>query len=343
MEVSNIKENLQQFFTENAITIIGSGLSCAEGIPGMGKLAEELINKVPKHIKTESMKLWENIEKSLKEGIGLEETLLRYEANNDIEIAIKNITEKLIRKSETDVISRIISKNEKLRISEYIKKLKISPDGTKIITTNYDRLIEFGCELEGILVDNLFQGNYICKSNQNSKYSFFEGVDRSRGKKLKVKFREHVTIYKPHGCLGWYKHENNVIYSSFNLDMENLIITPGSNKYRKGYDEPFDTNRTRANEAICNANQFIIIGYGFNDDHLETHLISKIKSGTPTLIITYGITDKMYKIIEENNITAVYSYNKGIEEGTIVNIRGEEHLLKDCKIWDLGEFVREVL
>ncbi|CEO11984.1 Uncharacterised protein [[Clostridium] sordellii] len=343
MEVSNIKEHLQQFFTENTITIIGSGLSCAEGIPGMGRLAEELINNVPGYINTESLEIWGKIENDLKNGMGLEETLLRYEANNDIEVAIKNITEKLIRKSESDVISRVVSKKEKLRISEYVKKLKISPDGTKIITTNYDRLIEFGCEFEGILVDNLFQGNYISKSNQNSKYSFFEGVDRSRGKHIKVKFRDHVTIYKPHGCLGWYKYENDVIYSSFNLDMENLIITPGSNKYRKGYDAPFDTNRARANEAICNANQFIIIGYGFNDDHLETHLISKIKSGTPTLIITHGITDKVKKLIEENEITAVYSYNKGVEKGTIVNIRGRENILNDCNIWDLGEFVKEVL
>lgn len=343
MELSNIKEHLQEFFTENIVTIIGSGLSCAEGIPGMGKLAEELINNVPNHINTESVELWINIEKSLNEGIGLEETLLRYKANDDIELAIKNVTEKLIRKSESDVISRIVSKNEKLRISEYVKKLKISPNGTKIITTNYDRLIELGCELEGILVDNLFQGNYISKSNQNSKYSFFEGIDKTRGKYTKLKFKEHVTIYKPHGCLGWYKYKNNVIYSSFNLGMENLIITPGSNKYRKGYDEPFDTNRTKANEAICNANKFIIIGYGFNDAHLETHLISKIKSGIPALIITYSISDKVNKLIKENDITAVYSYNKGIEEGTVVNIRGTEHLLKDYKIWDLGEFVREVL
>jgi len=343
MEVSNIKEHLQQFFTEDTITIVGSGLSCAEGIPGMGKLAEELINNVPKYINVQSMKIWENIEIDLKQGLGLEETLLRYKANNDIEIAIKNITEKFIRKSESDVISRIASNNEKLRISEYIKKLKISKNGTKIITTNYDRLIEFGCEFEGILVDNLFQGNYISNINQNSKYSFFDGVDKIRKRNCKLKFKNHIKIYKPHGCLGWYKHGNNVIYSSFDLGIENLIITPGANKYRKGYDEPFDANRTKANEAICNAHQFIIIGYGFNDDHLETHLINKIKSGTPTLIITYSITDKVKKLVKENNITAVYSYNKGIEEGTIVNIRGTEDILNNCNIWDLGEFVKEVL
>ncbi len=170
-----------------------------------------------------------------------------------------------------------------------------------------------------------------------------EGVDKLRGRTNKLKFREHITIYKPHGCLGWYMYGDNVIYSSFNLGIENLIITPGANKYRKGYDEPFDVHRNKANEAICNAERFIIIGYGFNDDHLETHLISKIKSGVPALIITHSITEKVNKLIKENNVTAVYCYNKGTKSGTIVNIKGEEKLLKDCYIWDLGIFVREVL
>ena len=138
-------------------------------------------------------------------------------------------------------------------------------------------------------------------------------------------------------------YKGNVIYSSFNLGIENLIITPGVNKYRKGYDVPFDEHRNKANHAICNAEKFIIIGYGFNDDHLETHLMSRIKEEIPTLIITYSITDKVNQLIEENNVTAIYHYDNGIEDGTIVNMKGKKNILTNSKIWDLGMFIREVL
>ena len=192
-------------------------------------------------------------------------------------------------------------------------------------------------------MDNLFTGNYMSKVNEKSNYNFFRGIDKVKKNNYKMNYEEHVAIYKPHGCLGWYMRDGEVIYSSFNLEIENLIITPGANKYRKGYDMPFDLHRTKANDAIDNASCFVIIGYGFNDDHLETHLINRIKKGIRTLVITRDISKKVIDLIKRCNMTAVYHYENDSEYGTIVNINGEEIILKDCGMWDLGEFVREVL
>ncbi|WP_176555922.1 hypothetical protein [Bacillus cereus] len=68
----------------------------------------------------------------------------------------------------------------------------------------------------------------------------------------------------------WYWSNGKPIISAFDLNIERLIITPGANKYRNGYDTPFDIHRVKANSAIDTASKFIIIGYGFNDEHLET-------------------------------------------------------------------------
>ena len=46
------------------------------------------------------------------------------------------------------------------------------------------------------------------------------------------------------------------------------MITPGVNKYRAGYNSPFDKHRDLANDYIKNAGRLLVVGYGFNDAHL---------------------------------------------------------------------------
>lgn len=95
-----------------------------------------------------------------------------------------------------------------------------------------------------------------------------------------------MIILKPHGCLSWHLI-NSIPYSLPDYSIEDsLIITPGLNKYREGYSVPFDIHRARANEEIDKAQRYIIIGYGFGDDHLETHLMQQLRAGKPALIQT---------------------------------------------------------
>lgn len=46
MELHNVKVRLQEHLSDGLVTIVGSGLSCAEGLPGMGELADHLLAEV---------------------------------------------------------------------------------------------------------------------------------------------------------------------------------------------------------------------------------------------------------------------------------------------------------
>ena len=42
MELHEVKTRLQQHLSDGLVMVVGSGLSCAEGLPGMGELADHL-------------------------------------------------------------------------------------------------------------------------------------------------------------------------------------------------------------------------------------------------------------------------------------------------------------
>lgn len=48
-----LKRHLQDCLGDGLAIIVGSGLSCAEGIPGMSALATHLIEDVPRHYRDE--------------------------------------------------------------------------------------------------------------------------------------------------------------------------------------------------------------------------------------------------------------------------------------------------
>ncbi|MFD2729714.1 SIR2 family protein [Enterococcus camelliae] len=340
MKMNDLKKTIQDFFQDGTVTIIGSGLSIAEGLPSMGDLANELDNKMTTFLKTaDEKKIWNEISERFDEGVGLEETLHEVKPTKNLEQKIRELTANYVRSKEDQALKRVILENDSFRLSAYLMRFNIRNNGLTIITTNYDRLIEYSCELVGLRVDNLFVGKYFSRYLPNqSKYSFCVGV-KKRKKKQAVEFAPKVTILKPHGCLSWYIVNNEPIAAPMIREDDCLIITPGANKYREGYNEPFDSQRAKANDSIDSAERFIIIGYGFSDDHLETHLRKQILSGKPTLIFTHTLSEKANEIVKNfSNVTAFTHDNLGTK---IINIEAET-ILKKVNLWDIGEMVKEV-
>lgn len=135
--------------------------------------------------------------------------------------------------------------------------------------------------------------------------SFCREVTLKAGR-AQYRYRPRANIFKPHGSLDWYHRDGKPVRYSGDLDLPRLIITPGLNKFRNGYESPFDRHRERANSAIDRASRFLVIGYGFNDDHLETHRTPRIRSGVPTLLLTYGLSDNAVKLVNEcHNVIAI--------------------------------------
>ena len=205
MELNDIKITIQEFFQENTVTIIGSGLSVAEGIPGMRELSIELQSKVPQRLKDEpDVANWKNIENRLNQAEGLEAALHNERPRPVLEESIREVTASFIRNADRNALNRVLLGETSFRLSAYLNRFNIRNDGLIIITTNYDRLIEYSCEMSNIRVDTLFVGKFISSFSPNeSKYAFCKGISKFKSKP-KVEYAPKVTVLKPHGCLSWY-------------------------------------------------------------------------------------------------------------------------------------------
>ena len=341
MELSHVKQHCQDHFSDGLVTIVGSGLSIAEGISGMDALAKHLLAEVPKKIDSSSEASWENIAAELVKGTDLENALLRHAPNDQLEAIIVTETATLILADESKVLSEVLNHDRCLCFTRLLKHMLKPGTGVPIITTNYDRLIEVAVEAAGLGIDTLFTGHHLARHDPiGSRHSLCRGVNQ-QGRRVIRTFCDHAVVLKPHGSLDWYQKGTDPVRCTFPLNGPRLIITPGLNKFRGGYNQPFDAHRERANREIDNASRFLVLGYGFNDEHLQTHLEPQLLRGKPTLLITHSLSPKARELMTKcDSVTAIVSDSSG--DGAMVHYAGESEFFHGANLWELGSFVTEV-
>jgi SIR2-like domain len=339
MDTHQIKSEVQSFFSDGLTIIVGSGLSVAEGISGMSSLSTYLRENIQSLLDESEHDLWGKISTSLEEGKDLESTLQSHPPSSSLEIKINILTVKLIETDESRVIEQVIKDNRRLRLTNILNRC-LRSEPIPIVTTNYDRLVEFAAYQAELGVDSLFVGTDFGRLNHNeSYYSHCRGIEH-KGRRAVLKFNPRAKVLKPHGSLDWYKTQDGPLRSNLKLNLPRLIITPGNGKYETGYQSPFDKHREISNDHIRKSERYLIIGYGFNDNHLQTHLEASLKKGKPALVLTRSLSDSAKELLKYSAGMTCFSK---CEEGTKVDKRDNSFILEGIEWWDIEKLANEVL
>jgi hypothetical protein len=340
--IDDVIKFIQGHFTDGLVLVVGSGLSAAEGVPGMPDLAQHLKNGAPT-LNGADTEAWASVRAALDAGKGLEAALQENTPSKPLEAWITAETCKFLLPREREVVTAVVKGNQTLRLTNFVLKVLRPTTGLPILTPNYDRLVEVACEMAGMHVDTTALGDYAAAFDyKRSCMRSCRGILPRGGKTPQLEHFPRAIVLKPHGSLDWYRAGSGPIRSSIEIDVERLMVSPGANKYRSAYDPPFDKHIDLANDHIDKSARLLIIGYGFNDDHLQTHLVKRIEGGIPTLILTRTPTRKAQEIAE-NSPRCFCLSQPGKPPGVAVLTRGEafEHLDKD--LWDLGVLTKELL
>jgi SIR2-like domain len=336
-----LKSHLQGFFTDRLVTVIGLGHSAAYGLPTMPDLADHLRAEMPTRLSGEQEAEWKAVEEALARGEHLEPALDSIDHDSPVVETIVAVVAECITAAEAMAIDQICRDPSLYPLAQLLEKVGFSGKA-QIITTNYDRLIELAAEISGFLLDTGFVGAHYGTYDIELSHKVLRSLLVRRPKKFKVSYRAHVVLAKPHGSLDWYASDETPIRSPYPLDLPRLMITPGESKYRRGYEQPFDHQVKVAYEAIDDADAVLAIGFGFNDPHLQTHLLPRIREGLPTLLLTRDLTPAATELLAEcPHLTALERIAP--DGGTRVHRGSDQYKLPDSEIWQLGDFIREVL
>ena len=175
-----------------------------------------------------------------------------------------------------------------------------SRERLNIFTTNYDRLIEFGCDKAGVRVIDRFVGALspiFRSSRMDIDYHY-----NPPGIRGEPRFLEGVVkLTKLHGSIDWVYSESAIkhygipfgkleeLKSLLAEPLDSLVIYPNPAKDVETLEYPYAELFRDCAAALCRDNSSLVTyGYGFGDDHINRIIRDMLTiSSTHLVIISY--------------------------------------------------------
>ncbi|MEK4484268.1 SIR2 family protein [Psychrobacillus sp. FSL H8-0484] len=324
---------IQECISFVPVIILGSGASAAFGIAGMSELARYLIKNVePNEFE---YKKWEEFKSELEKGTDLEKALHLVNLSSRLEEIIVLKTKELIVSKDIEIRKAISLNQVHMPLTRLLAHLnRAASPQIKIVTTNYDRLAEYAIDQAGLNHYSGFEGAYLKR---------FKGNFQNQKRESNI-----VEVLKVHGSLDWYRDHVSNVYGLPD-DFQSIsgfypvMVTPGKGKYQRTYDDPFRSLITRVDELFIGAKSIFIVGFGFNDEHLQPKLYDKMRSlQTPILIISKTLTENSRAFIKSNpqaRVLGIEEYDKGSK----IVFPNKDDLDVAESLWDLNTLLDIIL
>lgn len=308
-----IFEIIQKYLQNPPVIIWGSGATIPFGMPSMSILNDEIDKEFDE---------FDGSSNNLEEELGKEKYV---DILPDIR---KFIWEKIRNDDEKNIHEILCDINKYGGIYKLIKKcIETAPKVMNIITTNYDRILEHVMSYYNISYTDGFNGKYLSLFDENA-----------------FKDKDIVNLIKVHGSLNWGKLESDIRYITCKESIEPVIIPPGKNKYQETYHTPYRELIQFSDRVIKNANSFMVVGFGFNDEHITPKIKEKVEKGIPLVLITKSITSQTkIELNKAKKLVLIEENTEGKSHIFIKRDNNEENYYIDGNYWQLDKFMEEVL
>lgn len=325
----------QDCISKSPVIILGSGASAAHGIPGMGALATHLSAAPPPVMSADEASEWGDFVASLSAD-DLETALTKVSLSESQTEFIVGRTRSFLLPYDQKLLAALLENKRFLPLSRLYRHLFASTHKTiDVITPNYDRLAEYAADAANYYHFSGFSYGYLSARAPPSTRVQQDGNDMRT-----------VCVWKVHGSLDWFRDNDHQVISAPSChetpaNHHPLMITPGIEKYRTAYNEPFRTIMSCSDNALERARSYLCVGFGFNDDHLQTKLVERCDaSSIPIVVISKVLTETARSFLfggRCRKFLAIEESPTGSRIYTNENETGED--VPGHNIWTLPDFL----
>ncbi|MCC8173158.1 MAG: SIR2 family protein [Odoribacter sp.] len=282
----------------------------------------------------EEIEQFEKFKSNLDTTNDLEAALSNLTLNENVLNAIIEYTWKCINKADLKAYEDLLLQGGQFPLSELIAHLiSTTKKQISIVTTNYDRLVEYASSFANALICNGYAQNYF------GRFSIETETNNGSG------YAGRVKVWKVHGSLDWFRTMDGL---SVQLPLRNVIpsgyipsiVTPGLSKYAETHKVPYRTILNKSDSEIKKSNAYLCIGYGFNDEHVQPLLIDGIKAGKPIIVLAKKITDKAKQAIIDNGCQHYILFEAHEDDSTqVYSSEFGDQVIEKLSLWDISKLI----
>jgi hypothetical protein len=276
---SSLLSSLQM---QHLVVLAGSGCSLEIGGPSMGALWTAAVGDEPT---TSAVQVAERVFYDLdsEESPNIESFL------SHIEIHLQIHTDQMVQDFLNDCKSEILDKcrgffsphdlGAHKTLLHRLARRRVRDHRLKLFTTNYDLCFEGAAsQLGGVALDGL---SFTAPRRYDPRYYSYDIIRRPRTSSDRGSYLEGVfLLYKLHGSVNWARMPDGTIQEVHKPQPgQACLIYPASGKYQQSFIQPHLESLSQYLSALREPNTcVIVIGFGFNDDHLSAPLLDAIQS-----------------------------------------------------------------
>jgi hypothetical protein len=214
-------------------------------------------------------------------GDNIEELLSRCQISEALATKMEVAT--FIEKTEGIIVSkcRFVKENTNLNFHEIflrrVARRSTKLERTKIFTINYDTCFERASQNTGFIFIDGF--SHTLPQQFDSSYFDYDLVKRSEFKDTPDYIPNVFQLYKLHGSVDWEQKDNKLFRNPNALNP--LLIYPRNTKFEASYKPPFIELMGKFQSSLRKpSTSLLVIGYGFNDNHITQPILSALRSNT---------------------------------------------------------------
>jgi hypothetical protein len=307
-KLKNIKESLLAVMRKSRrwLLLVGTGVSVAMDTElGMPALASHLLTAIP-----ENTAGWKSVAKRLEQGDDLETALTGINLTESLQNEIAKHTAAFVAQKDAALRDDVLTGKKTWVGEPLLQQLMrgLSPTWPRlpVVTPNYDMLIEYACSKVNIPYITGYYGGIIRRqdwSKARQRLCRLNSVTMGGKRRDTITPIRCVELMKVHGSINMFKNKDNELFENdiwANKHPDNyrpMIAPPGDTKFQEtlNFHGPLFNE---ASQAIGKATAFFVIGYGFNDKHINREILERVRNHEcPLIVLTLDPSAELDKLV----------------------------------------------